>query len=210
VKNTLKLSLIALFSIAGLCEFFTGCSNVAYIGPSKRYVINEQLRVPKTDSIAGRFNSQIIFMADQIERNIDREGFDNTFIVTSFINLNKFSETNPLGRLVAENLIHELQVRKWKIFEFRLTDNLNIDETGEYHLSRDLRKIKDKYMVGGVVTGTYSVADGHVIINARVIDINTGFVASSAQSYMPANWFTDALLFNEDYIQPMKIVEDTL
>ena len=64
-------------------------------------------------------------------------------------------------------------------------------------------------MVGGVVTGTYSVVDGHVIVNSRVIDINTGLVVSSAQSYMPANWFTDALLFNADNIQPMKIVGDT-
>ena len=216
MNKTLKLSLIALCCMAGLCVFLTGCSNVAYIDPSKNYVINEQLRVPETDSTAGRFNSQIIFMADQIERNVDRESLENTFIITSFINLNKFSETTPFGRLVAENLIHELQVRKWKIFEVRLTKDIIINETGEFSLSRDIKKIKDMYMVGGIVTGTYSVVDGHVIVNSRVIDINTGLVASSAQSYMPANWFTDALLFNADNIQPltdniqpMKIVGDT-
>lgn len=195
--------------VAGFSTLLIGCSSVAYIDPGERYIINEQLRVPANQSAAGRFNSQIIFMADQIERNVDRKSLENTFIITSFTNLNKLSETTPFGRLVAENLIHELQVRKWKIFEVRLTKDVIINETGEFSLSRDIKKIKDMYKVGGIVTGTYSVANDQVIVNSRVIDINSGLVASSAQSHMSVNWFTDALLFNADNLQPMKIVGDT-
>ena len=209
MNKTLKYSLVALGCMAGCGALLSGCSNVAYVEPRERYVINEQLRVPANQSTVGRFNSQIIFMADQIERNVDRKSLENTFIITSFSNLNKLSETTPFGRLVAENLIHELQVRKWKIFEVRLTKDVIINETGEFSLSRDIKKIKDMYKVGGIVTGTYSVANDHIIVNSRVIDINTGLVASSAQSHMPVNWFTDALLFNADNLQPMKIVGDT-
>ncbi len=110
---------------------------------------------------------------------------------------------------MAENLIHELQVRKWKVFEVRLTKDVVINETGEFSLSRDIKKLKDMYKVGGIVTGTYSVANDHVIVNARIIDIDTGLVASSAQVHMPVNWFTDALLFSEENRKPMKIVGDT-
>lgn len=209
MNKILKYSLVALGCMAGCGALLSGCSNVAYVEPRERYVINEQLRVPANQSTVGRFNSQIIFMADQIERNVDRKSLENTFIITSFSNLNKLSETTPFGRLVAENLIHELQVRKWKIFEVRLTKDVIINETGEFSLSRDIKKIKDMYKVGGIVTGTYSVANDHIIVNSRVIDINTGLVASSAQSHMPVNWFTDALLFNADNLQPMKIVGDT-
>lgn len=206
---TMKSTLVALCCIVGYSALLAGCSNVAYVNPGERYVINEQLRVPANQSTVGGFNSQIIFMADQIERNVDRKSLENTFIVTSFTNLNKLSETTPFGRLVAENLIHELQVRKWKIFEVRLTKDVIINETGEFSLSRDIKKIKDMYRVGGIVTGTYSVVNDHIIVNSRVIDINTGLVASSAQSHMPVNWFTEALLFNADNLQPMKIVGDT-
>lgn len=195
--------------ITGFGIFLTGCSNIAYVAPNEAYVVNEQLRVPATQSSVGRFNAQIIFMADQIERNVDRENLDNTFIVTSFSNLNRLAETTSFGRLVAENFIHELQVRKWKIFEVRLTKDIIINETGEFSLSRDIKKIKEIYMVGGIITGTYSVANGHIIVNSRVIDINTGLVVSSAQSHMPVTWFTDALLFNADNLQPMRIVGDT-
>lgn len=191
------------------CLTLFGCSNVAYINPGERYVIDEQLRAPSSNSTVGRFNAQMIFMADQIERNTDRKSIENTFIVTSFTNLNKISETTGFGRLVAENVMHELQVRKWKVFEVRLAKDIIINETGEFSLSRDIKKIRELYKVGGIVTGTYSVADNHVIVNARVIDINTGLVASSGQVHMPVNWFTDALLFNDDNLKPMKIVGDT-
>lgn len=193
-----------------------GCVNstsypqtTAYLNADQRYVVDEPLGVQRSNTTVGRFNAQMIFMADQIERNADRKSQENTFIVTSFTNLNKLSETTAFGRLVAENVIHELQVRKWKVFEVRLTKDVVINETGEFSLSRDIKKIKEMYKVGGIVTGTYSVANDHVIVNARVIDINTGLVASSAQIHMPINWFTDTLLFNEDNLKTMKIVGDT-
>jgi TolB-like protein len=176
---------------------------------NQRYLVDEPLAVQKSLTAVGRFNAQIIFMADQIERNSDRNTLDNTFIVTSFTDLNKLSETTPFGRLVAENLIHELQVRKWKVYEVRLSNSLIINENGEFSLSRDIKKIKDTYKVGGIVTGTYSEGNNHVIVNARVMDINTGLVTSSGQAYFPSNWFTDALLFNENSLKAVKIVGDT-
>ena len=204
-----RKTLLPLAFLVFYITMLVGCSNIAQINPGERYIIDEQLRAPASNSTVGRFNAQIIFMADQIDRNTDRKSIDNTFIVTSFTNLNNLSETTGFGRLVAENLIHELQVRKWKVFEVRLTKDVIINETGEFSLSRDIKKIKELYKVGGIVTGTYSIADNHVIVNARVIDINTGLVASSGQIHMPANWFTDALLFNNDNMKPMKIVGDT-
>lgn len=182
---------------------------VSQLKSNQRYVVDEPLGIQRSQTTVGRFNAQMIFMADQLERNADRKSLQNTFIVTSFTNLDRLSETSAFGRLVAENVIHELQVRKWKVFDVRLTKDVVINETGEFSLSRDIMKIKEMYKVGGIVTGTYSVADSHMVVNARVIDINTGLVASSAQIYLPVNWFTEALLYNEESLRPMKIVGDT-
>jgi TolB-like protein len=197
----------------GCANTATYNSNDAYhlvkLESAQRYIVDEPLSIQHSPSSVGRFNAQMIFMADQIERNADRKSLENTFIVTSFSNLNKLSETTAFGRLVAENMIHELQVRKWKVFEVRLNKDVVINETGEFTLSRDIQKIRESYKVGGIVTGTYSVAENHVIVNARVIDINTGLVASSGQIYMPINWFTSSLLFNSDNLKSMKIVGDT-
>jgi TolB-like protein len=182
---------------------------MAAIQPGQRYIASEPIGVQQSTSTVGRFNARMIFLADQIERNADRKALSNTFIVTSFVNLNRLSETTPFGRLVAENMIHELQVRKWHVFEVRLTKDIIVNESGEFSLSRDIKKLKEQYKIGGIVTGTYSISGGHVILNARVIDINTGVVASSGQIHLPVNWFVDELLAHDDNMKTMKVVGDT-
>lgn len=187
----------------------TPAGEVTTLHPGQRYIVSEPISVQESGSTVGRFNARMIFLADQIERNADRKSLSNTFIITSFVNLNRLSETTPFGRLVAENLIHELQVRKWQVFEVRLTRDIVINETGEFSLSRDIKKLRDQYKIGGIVTGTYSVSGGHVIVNSRVVDINTGLVVSSGQIHLPVNWFTDELLLNDDHLRTMKVVGDT-
>jgi|GEM_PF-1479843 len=174
----------------------------------QRYIVSEPLDIKRSKTPAGRFNAEIIFLADQIERNADRKSLNNTFVVTSITNLNNLSETTSFGRLFSENLIHELQVRKWKVFEVRLTKDIIINNTGEFSLSRDIQKIRDVYKIGGIVAGTYSIAENNIIVNARVVDINTGIIASTGQIHMPVDWFTGALLGNEDRQKVMKIVGD--
>lgn len=89
-----------------------------------------------------------------------------------------------------------------------MTKDININEAGEFSLSRDSNKIRERYKIGGLVTGTYATAGGNIIINARSIDVSTGLVASSAQARIPLDWFADSLLFDRDKLKEMKIVGD--
>ena len=174
----------------------------------QKFTIEEPLSVQRSRTTVGKFNSEIIFMADQIERNADRKSLDNTFVVTTVSNLNNLAETSAFGRLFTENLIHELQVRKWRVYEVRLNKDIIINSTGEFSLSRDTQKIRDIYKIGGIVVGTYAVAEGHIIVNSRVIDMNSGIISSSGQIHIPLNWYTDSLLYNDDRLKVMKIVGD--
>jgi TolB-like protein len=151
----------------------------------------------------------MIFLADQLERNTDRKVLGNTFIVSTFSDLNKLNESSPMGRLIGEDIIHELQVRKWNVFDVRLTRDIVINEAGEFSLSRDIKKLRDTYKIGGIITGTYSEAESSITINARAIDIETGLVVSSAQVLLPVNDYTQALLYDADRLKTMKIVGDT-
>jgi TolB-like protein len=169
-------------------------------------ILTKPLVIQPGRTPAGRFNARMIFLADQLERNVDRKSVDNTFIVTSFSNLNRLSESSGLGRLIGENLIHELQVRRWRVFEMRMTKDVIISETGEISLSRNDNRIRNTFKLGGVVTGTYSMAGNDIIINARVVDMETGLVISSAQTHLPVDAFTEMLLLNQDRPQEMKIV----
>jgi TolB-like protein len=183
-------------------------------GCTKNFTLNKEWRsldqpdTPQATETAGKFNDKMMTLANQLDKNAVSKSAQNTFIVTSFTNLDKLSETTSLGRLIAENLMHGLQVHKWQVFEVRLTKGIDINEAGEFSLSRDISKLKDEYKISGIVTGTYSVAEGNLTINARVIDINSGIVLSSAQSYIPLSWVPETPLPYETNKNKMKIVND--
>jgi TolB-like protein len=213
------ISLIFAAVTVGGCShpFASSRSSSLSDDENKKTQLNSSQRAPGEElaginggeTAVGRFKSQMILLADQIEKNVERKNLDNAFLVTSFTNLDRLSETTTFGRLVAENVIHELQIRKWKVFEVRLTKDVVINESGEFSLSRDIKKLKESYKIGGIVTGTYSVVGNHVIVNARVMDIDSGIVTSSAQIYLPVNVVSDTLFINGDNQKTMKIVGDT-
>jgi TolB-like protein len=83
--------------------------------------------------------------------------------------------------------------------------NFMINEGGEFVLSRDVKQLKSKFGVSGVVAGTYVVSGDATIINARVVHVETGMVISSGQIQIPSNWFADALMAVSSN-RPMKII----
>ncbi len=203
----------AVLALSGCVTHYSNVPDSTYevekLDVHQRYMIEEPLGILRSTTKVGRFNSEIIFLADQLERNADRKSLENTFVITTIANLNNLSETTSFGRLISENLIHEMQVRKWKVFEVRLTKDIVVNSTGEFSLSRDVQKIRDVYKIGGIVAGTYALTEGNIIVNVRVMDITSGIVASSGQIRMPVDCFTESLLFNEDRQKVMKIVGDS-
>ncbi|MDD2366430.1 MAG: FlgO family outer membrane protein [Desulfuromonadaceae bacterium] len=179
----------------------TACSTLD--NRADRLLLQDQVNIP----FVGEFNDRMKNLADQLDKNAVVSTSASTYIVTSFTNLDKLGETTPLGRLIAENLMNGLQLHKWQIYEVRLAKGIDVNANGEFSLSRDINKLRDEYKISGVVTGTYSVAEGNITINARVMDVNTGLLVSSAQTYIPISWLPD-LSSKENNHKPIKIVSD--
>ncbi|MDD2540879.1 MAG: FlgO family outer membrane protein [Desulfuromonadaceae bacterium] len=180
----------------------TGCAAPTATG--SKVSIESHVALPSV----GGFNIRMKNLADQLDKNLAANSLSGPYVVTTFTNLDKLDDTTALGRLISENLMYGLQLHKWQILEIRLTKGVDINAAGEFSLSRDISKLKDEYKIGGIVTGTYSVAEGNLTINARVIDVNTGLVISSAQTYIQISGVPDASPPTERSGKPMKIVSD--
>ena len=131
-----KSGLIAALTVTAL---ISGCTLPA-IFKSK-----EPKEIQVASPSIGNFNDRMKNLADQLDRNCVSNNPLNTYIVTSFTNLDKLGDTTALGRLISENLIHGLQLHKWQILEARLTKGIDINAAGEFSLSRDVNKLKDEY-----------------------------------------------------------------
>lgn len=156
----------------------------------------------------GAFNDRMRELAEQLNKNVVGNHSASTFIVTSFTSLDKLGDTTSFGRLIAENLMHGLQKHKWQIVEMRLAKGIDVTPEGEFSLSRDAARLKEEYKITGIVTGTYSLAEGNLTVNARIIDAATGLLISSAQTYVPLAGLPDSIFAKEPSGRSMKIVGD--
>lgn len=144
--------------------------------------------VPHSNSIneAGRMNKLVANMGVQLTTNKNFNNIsDNRIAITSFVALNDFKKTNMVGNIISENLIHELQVRGYKVIDYKTMDNIKINKDGDFIFSRDTKKLRGKYDINLVLSGTCTSYKKGIVINARILDMRDHSVVSSAQIWIP-------------------------
>lgn len=151
-----------------------------------------QLNVTTQQTLEATINS----LATQMMRN---RKMDTTkpILITSFVRLDNFKKTTEFGRIVSESLINEMSNRGFNVIEYRGQMAVSINERGEYFITRNPHKLKDKVPNTYVVVGTYSRQFGKVMLNARVMDNITGKIISSARSTYQHNKRNDCILFKD-------------
>lgn len=187
--------------LASLLAVNSFCEDVIHHS-IEREVISYPLNIIDAKTPISYLKSNVIYLADQLQRNLDKSYLDTPVIVTSFLNLDDLRRSSPLGRFISEALMSELQVRKFKVIDARVVKNILIDSNGEYALSRNLEHIRDNFKASAISTGTYTFSDFFIIINAKIIDLKSGVVTSSAQTQVPINGLEEMLF---DYSKPQKV-----
>ncbi|WP_320035421.1 FlgO family outer membrane protein [Campylobacterota bacterium DY0563] len=135
-------------------------------------------------------------LAAQMMQN-QKMSTNKPILITSFVRLDNFKKTTEFGRIVSESLINEMSNRGFNIIEYRGQMAVSINERGEYFISRNPHKLKEKIPNTYVVVGTYSRQYGKIMLNARVMDNITGKIISSARSTFQHNRKNDCILFKD-------------
>lgn len=107
--------------------------------------------------------------------------------VTSFVDLQNMETTNWLGNSVSESLIHQFQRRGFKVVDYKTTGAIQVTEQGDFALSRDWNKLPKEQEVQYVLTGTMLRQEGGVLINARLVGMQSRIVVATAQGFLPAD-----------------------
>ncbi len=107
--------------------------------------------------------------------------------VTSFVDLKDLESTNWLGNQLSENFIHELQRHGLIIVDFKTTGHIRVTKDGDYVFTRDWKELPERQIIDYVVTGTMNKQEGGIMVNARMIGMQSRVVVASAQTFIP-NW----------------------
>lgn len=110
---------------------------------------------------------------------------------TSFVDLGDFDRTSPLGRLIAEQLYHEIHQRGYAVREYRMPGSVRLrKKVGEFALSREVGRVAAKASSNVVVVGTYQYDKDAIFVNARLVRPGDGQVLRTASMVLRNNELT--------------------
>ncbi|CAH0525139.1 FlgO family outer membrane protein [Vibrio hippocampi] len=107
--------------------------------------------------------------------------------VASFVDLQNLDATNWLGNSVSEGFIHQFQSRGFKVVDYKTTGSIQVTSQGDFAFSRDWQDLAKEQQIQFVLTGTMLRQDGGVLVNARVVGMQSRIVVASAQGFLPAD-----------------------
>lgn len=102
-------------------------------------------------------------------------------------------QTDLLGRQMAESFVHELHKFHIPVIDFKATEYIRISDDGDFVLSRDYLELSSSLPIEYVLTGTMTKHQGGVLVNARILGIESKVVVATAQMLVPF-YVVDALI----------------
>jgi len=185
-----------ILSLAIVSLLFSGCTqlkntqdfpkqSVSYENYILKNVRNADYTKPyaNIENIYQNLNGAIVAIADQLLISNVSKNKNTNIILTSFVELNQFNKTTTFGRLLSESMFNELHIRKFHVSDFRGQDAVSVNADGEFHITRDINKLKDNIeSAEHIVVGTYvKFENDTILINARILDSETGEIVSTAR-----------------------------
>ena len=105
--------------------------------------------------------------------------------VTSFVNMTTLEETNWLGNQLQESFMHELHLHGLTVVDFKATGSIRVTNSGDFSLSRDWEELQGRHIIDYVVTGTMTSQDDGLLLNVRMVGMQSRVVVASAQAFIP-------------------------
>lgn len=105
---------------------------------------------------------------------------------------------------LSEAIIYDLHLFGVPVLDFKVTDYIRVTDKGDFVLSRDFSELSAELPIKYVVTGTITTHQAGVMLNARLIQIDSKRVISAARTFVPAAVYNAILQQKHDAILKLK------
>lgn len=134
-------------------------------------------------------------MQDMVE-NLQYVNVKTPLAVSSFVFLDdEYSDGSLLGNQISESFMHELHSFGVPVIDFKTTDYMRVTPKGDFVFSRDYLELNQDQNFKYVLAGTLVNHQGGVLVNARIIGMQSKAVVGTAQGFIPQS-VVDALNSN--------------
>jgi TolB-like protein len=191
MKNWL---IVAVMPILVSCTSMKSTDNFYNVAQQKRGEINS-FELPQS-----AINDVVKGLAYQM---LDSSSFvtpKTPIAVASFVDIKDLESTNWLGNQIAESFIHELQRHGMIVVDYKTTGHIRVTKEGDYVFSRDWKELPERQIIDYVVAGTMVEQEGGVMINARMIGLQSRVVVATSQSFVP-DWAIGEQVYTEQNVR---------
>ncbi|GHG69111.1 hypothetical protein GCM10010919_18760 [Alishewanella longhuensis] len=105
---------------------------------------------------------------------------------------------------LSEAIIYDLHLFGVPVLDFKVTDYIRVTEKGDFVLSRDFSELSAELPIKYVVTGTATHHRAGIMLNARLIQIDSKRVISAARTFVPAAVYNAILQQHSDATLKLK------
>lgn len=106
--------------------------------------------------------------------------------ITSFVMLDSdYQSSDILGMQIAESFIHEVHKFGIPVLDFKTTEYIRVTPQGDFILSKDYLELEGELPIKYVVAGTMTKQLNGILLNARIIGLESKAVVASAQGFLP-------------------------
>ncbi len=178
--------------LTALCAVLAaGCADLNYPVQTKpeNVLSNPKGDVHRYDDLnfdGLEINAIVSRMADQLERYKvpSTEDLPGLAIAT-FVNVHNYASPEGLGRILAEDFIHEMHRRGELVVDHHLTGYVEVDTNGDITLSRKAEQLARRLSVSRFLIGTIARHPEGYVINARIVSMKTRNVEATAVGIVP-------------------------
>ncbi len=170
--------------VMSLCLACSGClQSPIYSGKGRESYIHSQLRSKEVP------RHTLDLFVDGLAREIVKTNSalttETPLALVSFVDLEHYDETNWLGNTLTESMIFQLQRRGFIVVDFKNTGAIRVTKEGDFALTRDWMLLSPAQEINYLLVGTMLRQAGGVIVNTRIVNVNSRVVVASGQGFLP-------------------------
>ena len=124
-------------------------------------------------------------MAEQLDAEFPEKKRNENILITTIVDLDDYKKTDKLGRLLSEQFIHQLHIRKFHIIDYKVPGVIQILASGDFALTRDIKKLKKHVKADRLLVGTMSKTPIGTQINVRILNVKQDHVEATASALIP-------------------------
>lgn len=116
-------------------------------------------------------------------------------LITSVADITDLNSSSALGLMISEQVGDRFAQFGFPVVDLRSRHDVKVREkSGEYMLSRDIRKISRDHAAGSALVGTYAVGKQHVYVSTRLVRPSDNRILASYDFELPLGPDTKTLV----------------